>query len=1309
VDGKMQKIDSSLDQALKDSELRYRRLFETALDGILILDAQTGAITDVNPFLIDLLGYSRAEFLEKKLWEIGAFRDIPAAQDKFEVLQHSPIIRYEDLSLKTKDSRLIEVEFVSIAYQVGDQEVIQCNIRDITHRRLLEAKLKKSEEKNRAIASQSPDGIFLTDLQGNFLSVNRAIYANLDYSEDELLSMKIWDIVPVEYVDTHRRRLTKILRGEILNEPEEYVVRGKNGQTHIVEISSAPYYEENKIVGFQGIARDITRRKQVEENLRQSEERYKALYERSLEAVYLHDFEGRFLDANPAALNLLGVTYEEMLSLTFQDIFASVDQVSKAQTVLKEIQATGIQRELSEYRLKHKNGASVWVETLSSLVYKDGKPFAIQGIARDITARRQAEQALFAFELFNRKLVEASPAGIIYLDRDGKITYENPAMRRMTGLPEGSPSPVIGEKLVDLPSIQAAMSETNRKAILAGEPIHCELIHYRSLAGVEVDLEVYSTPLTDIQGLSEGTLLLALDITERKRATEALRTSEERYRTIFAESPFGIATVGRDFHFLSANAAFCSMMGYTEQELVLLTFRDITHPEHLVQDTASVNKLFAGEIPLYKTEKRYLRKDGGIVWAASTITVIRDVGGEVLHLVALVEDITERKSSEEQIRRSEQNLKQAQAVAHVGSWEWNVQSNKLDGSAEILRIFGIDQKTFFGSFVDLFAQRLHQDDRQKVDQAVLSVAQGKKPEPLAFRIVLPDKSVRHLWAETGELVLDERGSPALLTGIVQDISERMQAQEEIASRLAELEAVNKISTALRAAQSLDEMLPLLLDSTLAVLQAQRGIIWLYDQARDELRPAVSRGWEDSFVPAVKPGEQIAGYVYASKNTYLTGEYRQDMRLSEAVRATIPPGLGGAAVLILAGNTVIGVLSISVSLPRQVTLGEVHLLTTLSEIAGNAIQRTNLHEQTERRLRRLAALSDIDQVISSNFNLRISLDMLLDQVINQLEVDAADILLYNPALHLLQFFAGRGFQTHAYDHTQLRLGEGYAGRAALERRIINIQPLGEQTDNPRFTRALPVEPFTSFYAVPLSAKGQIKGVLEIFQRSLLEPDSEWLDFLNTLAGQAAIAIDVATLFENLERSNTELTLAYDATIEGWSRALDLRDKETEGHTQRVTEITVRLGRAFGLDEKELGQVRWGALLHDIGKMGIPDSILFKPSRLTDEEWVKMKKHPVYAYEMLSPVRYLRSALDIPYCHHEKWDGTGYPRGLKGEQIPLTARIFAVVDVWDALRSNRPYRLAWPEEKVLAHIRSLSGAHFDPQVVKAFFESDLFTDQ
>jgi putative nucleotidyltransferase with HDIG domain len=229
------------------------------------------------------------------------------------------------------------------------------------------------------------------------------------------------------------------------------------------------------------------------------------------------------------------------------------------------------------------------------------------------------------------------------------------------------------------------------------------------------------------------------------------------------------------------------------------------------------------------------------------------------------------------------------------------------------------------------------------------------------------------------------------------------------------------------------------------------------------------------------------------------------------------------------------------------------------------------------------------------------------------------------------------------------------------------------------------------------------VLVVFHRISFSPSREWLEFLEALAGQAAIAIDSAQLFENLQRSNQQLAHAYNATIEGWSRALDLRDKETEGHTQRVTNMTLRLARSMGIfDEEELIQIRRGALLHDIGKMGVPDQILLKPDKLDEDERAVMKKHPVLAHQLIYPIAYLRKALDIPLYHHERWDGSGYPLGIREEQIPLPARIFSVIDVWDALRSDRPYRPGWTKERSIEYIQEVSGEHFDPQIVEAFLK-------
>jgi PAS domain S-box-containing protein len=189
-------------------------------------------------------------------------------------------------------------------------------------------------------------------------------------------------------------------------------------------------------------------------------------------------------------------------------------------------------------------------------------------------------------------------------------------------------------------------------------------------------------------------------------------------------------------------------------------------------------------------------------------------------------------------------------------------------------------------------------------------------------------------------------------------------------------------------------------------------------------------------------------------------------------------------------------------------------------------------------------------------------------------------------------------------------------------------------------------------------------------------------------------------EALQQAHTDLQEAYDRTIEGWVLALDLRDRETEGHTKRVTEMTVKLARKLNCTDEEMIHIRRGALLHDMGKMGIPDEILQKPGPLTDDEWVVMRRHPQYAYQMLSPINYLKQALIIPYYHHERWNGSGYPHKLKEKEIPLLARLFAVVDVWDALSSDRPYRKAMPLKEVVDYIQKESGNLFDPDIVNAF---------
>ncbi len=364
------------------------------------------------------------------------------------------------------------------------------------------------------------------------------------------------------------------------------------------------------------------------------------------------------------------------------------------------------------------------------------------------------------------------------------------------------------------------------------------------------------------------------------------------------------------------------------------------------------------------------------------------------------------------------------------------------------------------------------------------------------------------------------------------------------------------------------------------------------------------------------------------------------------------------------------------------------------------EQRRAEEQIQQQLRHLAALRAVDMAITASLDLNTTLRVVLEQATVQAGADAACVLLLEDESQELVYAAGQGFRRGLDGRTRVRLGEGYAGQAALKRRTIRVANLSASGDILWTPDRIQEEGFVSYLALPLISKEQVKGVLEIFHRMAWNLDPAWLNFVEALADQAAIAIDNTQLLKNLKTANQDLILAYDDTITGWARALELRDGNTEGHSQRVAELAVELASAMGLRGDTLTHIRRGAILHDIGKMAIPDSILKKSSGLTDEEWQVMKMHPVYSYNLLSQIEFLRPALDIPYAHHERWDGSGYPRGLKGEEIPLAARIFAVIDVWDALTDNRMYRPAWKPEEALAYIRSLSGSQFDPAVVEAF---------
>jgi PAS domain S-box-containing protein len=389
--------------------------------------------------------------------------------------------------------------------------------------------------------------------------------------------------------------------------------------------------------------------------------------------------------------------------------------------------------------------------------------------------------------------------------------------------------------------------------------------------------------------------------------------------------------------------------------------------------------------------------------------------------------------------------------------------------------------------------------------------------------------------------------------------------------------------------------------------------------------------------------------------------------------------------------------ISMELRGQLTKDNKRQPEKLEGIVRDITERIEIETKLQSRMHRLNALHTIDTAINSSFDLRFTYQVLLEQVLSLTEGSSACIILLDQNVGTHTLLSSLGFETSENNLKEMVPDNPLLDRAFIERRIVFSREI-ELDDKLSFAKLLVREQISHYCAVPLIVKGYVRGVMEIFFQNNEELDLEISNFLETIAQQAAIALESSQNFERLQKSNQELLQAYDDTLAGWVNFLDLRDEETEGHTLRVVESTLKVCKSLGFSSKELMQINRGVLLHDIGKVGVPDSILNKPGPLTDEEWVIMKKHPVYAYQMLYPIAYLRPALDIPYCHHEKWDGSGYPRGLKGSEIPLSARIFAIVDVYDALSSNRPYRKAWPKEDVIKYIRENSGSHFDPDIVE-----------
>ena len=790
---------------------------------------------------------------------------------------------------------------------------------------------------------------------------------------------------------------------------------------------------------------------------------------------------------------------------------------------------------------------------------------------------------------------------------------------------------------------------------------------------------------------------------------------------------------------LWANPAFEDLTGYTMTEVAGKNPRILKSG---IQDeefyTLFWETITSGMV--WQGEMINRRKDGSFYTEQQTVAPLKDARGEITHFIAIKEDITSRKRAEEITQRQLNELKVLSAVAVAGVEE-------TDEDALIERVTQIIGENLYSDHfgVMLLDERrdtlvIHPSYRgleggfvlheikltEGVVGPVAATGQSRRipnvaevPEfivaksgirsGLSVPLIVGEHVIGVLNAESVQLDDFSQEDERLLTTLAGQLAtaiEQLRHQRAEKEQRIRAEALSDIALTLNSSLEFDQVLDQILDNIAGVVPHDAANILLNENGKARvarhrrLKPGSDSSWIDNQLFSIAETKNLKTMLDTGKPLIVPDvrEYSGWIHLEggEWVRSHL-------GVLIQKDNNTFGFLTLDHSEPGFFTESHARALQSLANQLATAMDNARLYQGQQRQLAFLESLHKIDLAITGSMNMQVTLDVVAKQVISQLGVDAASILILDPFTLSLDAVASSGFLSADIKNRSLRVGEGLGGLVAQERTTIHRTCLADG-DCPECVRheIFAKEGFHSFYGIPLISKGQIKGVMELFYRQPFEPDPEWENFAVTVATQAAIAVDNASMFENLEKSNLELSLAYDTTLEGWAKALELRDRETEGHSRRVVEMTLKLGRQMGIMGMDLVHMRRGALLHDVGKMGVPDSILQKPASLSDEEWLIMRQHPVYAFEWLSSITYLRQALDIPHYHHERWDGSGYPEGLAGEQIPLPARLFAIIDVWDALRSDRPYREAWSYDKTAAYLQEQSGSHFDPRVVEAFMK-------
>ncbi|HEX8990933.1 MAG TPA: PAS domain S-box protein [Anaerolineales bacterium] len=1282
----------AIDQELRDSEEQYRLLVEHSPYAIVV--HSEGRVVYVNPSAVRLIGASdRAQLIGTAAIDFvhPDFREV-VHKRVGDLMNGIPVPPLEEEFIR-RDGTPVLVEVTAYPFTYQSRPAIQLAIRDLTEQKLAEEALRSNEERLRGIVEHTQNIYYSHTPDGAMTYVSAQLTSLLGYLPQEVRGT--WeDLITDHPINRRGIELTqRAIDTGTAQDPHVLELKAKDG-THVwVEVRESPVVRDGKTVSIVGALTDITDRKRTDEDLQQ----------RLAELTVLHAI---------ATAASQGYTEHEVIKRTTQIVSGTLYPENCGVLLLNEA-GTALRADPSYWgpSSSTRNDELPLSEGLAGQVATTGQPVRVADV-RDIPAYVEVMPGILS-ELCVPIRVNEKIIGVFNAESRNAGAFDEEDERLLTTIAGTLGNAIERLRLLASEQKQRMEAENLREATAA------------LTTTVELDqlFEIILEALVKLVPYRSASIELIQDSRAQVVAGRGLPEDHVYIgRTWFANpsqwgdgfrDPIIVPDVRKDprFEILPGTEYIRGWMGVpmiSQDRLIGNLNLDSDVEGSYTESHAALVQIFANQAAIAIENSRGFQEERRRTQIIQALADIANEFAGTQELEHALDKVSQRtrqllKASHVAIYLVQNDNRTVRVVSASGSYSQQLLSHSFRMGE------GITGNLISSGTSEIVNDTRH--DPRRISVPGTPEQDGEIETMMSSALILRGKPVGAInaWRLRSDGLFNESELNFLIS-IAHQTSVSIEAARllsEASQRAQQAAAIAEVGRDISATLQLDLVLERIAAYAQELLASETSAVYIYEPSDSRLHGIAAKGVDADAIKhdPVALGRGITGNIALKKVGEIVNYAASDPRAQTIAGTEVNPVEHFMGAPILSKDSLTGLLVVwRTGADQLFAPSDLVFLSNLAQQAGVAIENARLFELERRRRQEAENLQVAATAVTSSLDLEEVLETILIALKQVAPYDSASMLLLegdqvrirackglpNPKRALNQLFPASNALLRAIQRS---------GKAVI---------IKDAQQDPRFEKWAGGNHIHGWLGVPLIARGQIIGYITLDSETPGAFHESDAVVAQTFAHQAAAAIDNARLFTSLENSNEELSKAYDVTLEGWGNALELRDKETQGHTRRVAHLTLRLAQRLGLQEPALTHLLRGVLVHDIGKMGVPDHILHKKKPLTQKEWEQMRRHPQYAFDLLYPISYLRPAIEVPYCHHEKWDGTGYPRGLRQEEIPLAARIFSIVDVWDALLSDRVYRKAWPRQKVIDYITEEAGKHFEPRIVEEFLKMMDHTD-